>query len=79
MAIDKLKIANSMGARVIGRIPETGPGAFSAIRVLRLTAELRERLRPGSEERKHLPADYRGITLGQDPSPAKPPTLKMSP
>jgi hypothetical protein len=57
MATNKLIIVNALGASVIGRIPEAGPGAFGAMRLPRLIAELRERLQPGSGERPGRPTE----------------------
>ena len=57
MATDNLKIANALGANLIGRVPETGRGPFGAARLPRLIAELRERLQPGSGERPGRPTE----------------------
>ena len=57
MATDKLKIASALGASLIGRVPETGPGPFGAARLTRLVSELRERLQPASGERPGRPTE----------------------
>jgi hypothetical protein len=48
------KIAHAPGAHVVGRVPETGGGAFGAAR---LAEVLRNRLTPGSGRRPGRPTD----------------------
>ncbi len=54
MARNIRKIARGLGARVVGRVPETGGGAFGAAR---LAALLRERLTPSAGLRPGRPTD----------------------
>lgn len=50
-------IAERLGARVIGPLPDTGGGAFGAARLAKLVASLQERLEPGSGLRPGRPTD----------------------
>jgi hypothetical protein len=54
MAKNVRKIANRLGARVVGKVPDVGGGAFGAAR---LAAQLRDRLVPSSGERPGRPTD----------------------
>jgi hypothetical protein len=51
MAKDVSTIARRLGAKVIGRVPEVGGGAFGAARLARLVEQLRARRWPGSARR----------------------------
>jgi hypothetical protein len=48
------KIARKLNAKIVGRVPNVGGGAFGAAR---LAAALHERLRPPSGERPGRPTD----------------------
>jgi hypothetical protein len=50
-------IAERLGARVIGPLPDTGGGAFGAARLAKLVASLQERLEPGAGLRPGRPTD----------------------
>ena len=54
MAKNIRKVAAALGARVTGRVPEVGPGAFGAAR---LAAALRERLVASAGRRPGRPTD----------------------
>lgn len=54
MAKNINKIAEALGATVIGEVPETGGGAFG---MRRLAAILRTRLEPGQGRRPGRPGD----------------------
>ncbi len=49
------QIARALGARVVGRVPEAGGGAFGAARLALIVASLRERLEPASGRRPGRP------------------------
>ena len=51
------QIANQLGATVVGRVPETGGGAFGAARLARAVADLRKRLTPGLGARPGRPTN----------------------
>src|SRR5438552_9447196 len=51
------QLAESLGAQVIGKIPDAGGGAFGAARLPHLIAALRGRLRPGQGLRAGRPSD----------------------
>ncbi len=57
MAKDIDKIASDLGAEVVGRVPETGGGAFGASRLTRLVTMLQARLEPGPGLRPGRPTD----------------------
>lgn len=48
------KIADALGATVVGQVPETGGGAFG---MARLAAVLKARLEPGQGRRPGRPSD----------------------
>ncbi|ETX05418.1 hypothetical protein [Candidatus Entotheonella palauensis] len=48
------KIADALGAKVIGQVPDTGAGAFG---MARLAAVLKARLEPGQGKRPGRPSD----------------------
>jgi len=50
-------IADKLGAKVVGQVPETGGGAFGAARLARAVAALRARLEPGQGVRAGRPTD----------------------
>lgn len=55
MARNIKHIAQEMGAKVVGRVPETGGGAFGAARLVRAVDTLRGRLRPSRGRRPGRP------------------------
>jgi hypothetical protein len=57
MAKNIHKLAESLGATVLGEIPETGGGAFGAARMAQIFASLQARLEPGQGRRKGRPTD----------------------
>jgi hypothetical protein len=57
MAKNIKRIANRLGAEIIGRLPETGGGTFGAARLARNIEELRARLVPGQGKRAGRPSD----------------------
>jgi hypothetical protein len=69
MATNIKKIAKVMGAELLGRIPETGGGAFGAAHMAEIVTELRHRLKPG-----------RGLRPGRPTNPnwARHPKVPMS-
>jgi hypothetical protein len=61
MAKNAKKIADLLGATVVGQVPDTGGGAFGAARLAKLVASLPERLEPGSGRRPGRPTDPRWV------------------
>jgi hypothetical protein len=57
MAKNVRKIAERLGAEVVGQVPEAGGGAFGAARLAAIVAELRARLEPGRGKRPGRPTD----------------------
>jgi hypothetical protein len=57
VAKDIQKIADALGAKVVGKLPEYGGGAFGAARLLLLVAALKERLAPSVGKRPGRPTD----------------------
>lgn len=51
------QIAASLGADIVGTIPETGAGAFGAARLPALVAALRDNLTPGQGRRPGRPSN----------------------
>lgn len=51
------KIADLLGATVVGQVPDTGGGAFGAARLGRLVASLQARLEPSVGRRPGRPTD----------------------
>jgi hypothetical protein len=52
-----LQIANALGAKIVGHVPDAGPGAFGAARLRNLVADLRARLQPSFGERPGRPTE----------------------
>jgi hypothetical protein len=50
-------IAAGLGARVVGKVPHTGAGAFGAARLARIVATIQSRLVPGQGLRPSRPTD----------------------
>src|SRR5438128_530038 len=61
MAKNGRKVADLLGAEVIGPLPETGGGAFGAARLARLAASLQARLAPSEGRRPGRPTDARWV------------------
>jgi len=57
MAGDSQRLADLLGAKLVGTIPEVGPGAFGAARLARIVAILRNRLEPSEGIRTGRPTD----------------------
>jgi hypothetical protein len=57
MAKNIQKIARGLGAKVVGKAPHTGGGAFGAARLARIVAEIQARLEPGQGLRPGRPTD----------------------
>jgi hypothetical protein len=57
MAKNIQRIADQLGATVVGRVPEAGGGAFGAARLARCVADLQARLVPGQGKRAGRPTD----------------------
>jgi hypothetical protein len=57
MAKNIERIAESLGAKVVGQVPETGGGAFGAARLGHIVASLQTRLVPGKGRRPGRPSD----------------------
>ena len=51
------KIAAGLGAKVMGKVPHTGGGAFGAARLARIVAAIQARLVPGQGHRAGRPTD----------------------
>ena len=57
MAKNIARIAAGLGARVVGKVPHTGGGAFGAARLGRIVAAMQARLVPGQGIRPGRPTD----------------------
>jgi hypothetical protein len=57
MAKNVRRIAELLGADVLGRLPETGGGAFGAALLARLVGDLQSDLQPGRGRRPGRPTD----------------------
>ena len=57
MAKNIEKIASGLGAKVIGKLPETGGGAFGAARLARMIETMQARLKPGEGRRPGRPTN----------------------
>jgi hypothetical protein len=51
------RIAEGLGAQVVGQVPDTGGGAFGAVRLARIVESLQGRLVPGQGKRAGRPSD----------------------
>ena len=49
------KIAAGLGAKVMGKVPHTGGGAFGAARLAHIVATIQARLEPGRNNRRGEP------------------------
>jgi len=71
MARNIKQIAHKMGADIIGRVPDTGGGAFGAARLPHLVNALRERLQPSRGLRPGRPTSKDWVLRSKVPmSPA---------
>jgi hypothetical protein len=50
-------IANMLGAKIIGQVPDTGGGAFGATRLAEIVKTMQARLEPGQGLRPGRPTD----------------------
>src|SRR4051794_11026018 len=57
MARNIKRIADSLGAEVIGQVPDVGGGAFGAARLARIMESRQARLVPGRGKRAGRPSD----------------------
>ncbi len=57
MAKNIKQIAKSLGAEIVGQVPETGGGAFGAARLGEIVGKLQGRLTPGQGKRPGRPTD----------------------
>ena len=57
MAKNIERIANGLGAKIVGRVTDTGGGAFGAARLAHIMASLQARLVPGQGKRAGRPSD----------------------
>jgi hypothetical protein len=57
MAKNIKRIAASLGARIVGEVPDTGSGAFGAARLAKSIESLQSRLVPGQGKRSGRPSD----------------------
>jgi len=57
MAKNIERIAQGLGAKVVGKVPHTGGGAFGAARLARIVADIQARLQPGQGLRPGRPTD----------------------
>ena len=79
MAKNIEKIAAGLGAKVVGRVPDTGGGAFGAARLARIVADhpgppgAWARPPPGQAHRCELGASSQGADERRDPATACPP------
>ena len=57
MARNIEQIAERLGAKVVGQVPDTGGGAFGAARLAHIVESLQTRLVPGQGKRAGRPSD----------------------
>jgi hypothetical protein len=57
MARNVQKLAELLGAKVVGSVPDVGGGAFGAARLARIVGALQARLEPGQGRRAGRPTD----------------------
>jgi hypothetical protein len=51
------KIAAGLGAKIVGKVPDTGGGAFGAARLAKIVEAMQARLVPGQGRRPGRPTD----------------------
>lgn len=61
MAKNVKKIAEQLGATVVGELPDVGGGAFGAAHLGKIVAALQERLEPSQGRRPGRPTDARWV------------------
>jgi len=71
MAQKMERLAGSLGATVVRRVPETGGGAFGAARLGRLVAALQARLEPSEGRRPGRPTDANWVHHSKVPMGAE--------
>ena len=57
MATNVKKLAELLGAEIVGTVPDVGPGVFGAARLLHAVRELQARLAPSVGKRPGRPTD----------------------
>lgn len=57
MSVKEKRLATALGAKIVGRVPETHGGAFEAARLLHSVLELRQCLQPGKGLRPGRPTN----------------------
>jgi len=57
MAKNRKRIAVGLGAKIVGRVPDTRGGAFGAARLAHIVERLQARLVPGQGKRAGRPSD----------------------
>jgi hypothetical protein len=57
MAKNIKKLANELGVEIVGKVPDTGGGAFGAARLARCVESVQARLVPGQGKRAGRPSD----------------------
>jgi len=57
MAKNIKRIADGLGAKIVGPVPDTGGGAFGAARLAHIMESLQARLVPGQGKRAGRPSD----------------------
>jgi len=67
MARNIKQIAQVMGAEVVGKVPETGGGAFGAARLAHVVSNLRERLQPSRGLRPGRPTSKDWVVRSKIP------------
>ncbi len=71
MARNIKRIAKTMNARIVGRVPRTGGGAFGAARLVHAVNALRAKLKPGQGRRPGRPTNSQWVLSPKVPmSPA---------
>lgn len=61
------RIAELLGAEVLGQVPEIGGGAFGAARMAKNIERLRDRLVPGQGKRQGRPSDPNWVSRPKIP------------
>lgn len=67
MARNIKRVARIMNAEILGRLPETGGGAFGAARLSRAVKALHERLQPGQGARPGRPTAKEWVVRSKVP------------
>jgi hypothetical protein len=70
--VDRIdRIAGRLGAKVVGRVPSVGGGAFGAARLARIVADLQARLIPSQGRRAGRPTDANWVRRPKVPMSAR--------